>query len=238
MIVQSIIVLVALIVALLAVVGGLVWFARDYRGWTALGEGGIPHGLAGWWRMNSLRRRLDTDPIDTSCFELAGRVSALADLPQRDGARPAVAPYSIPHRQAGGNASAEVVRELCTFIDAEAERRADEGVYLAESGFEKHHDALFSTRLRDSSEEETGEVAHVHQPQGTLHVNLTASDAKIVIERGWGELHGLAGKGWRLPKHYTLLYLPRTPAEIEAVKRIVGSALDQAALSDPSEPRG
>ena len=38
------------------------------------------------------------------------------------------------------------------------------------------------------------EIGHMHPTDGSMHMILSPSDAKVVIESGWGELHGLAGQ--------------------------------------------
>jgi hypothetical protein len=62
-----------------------------------------------------------------------------------------------------------------------------------------------------------------------MHLTLSPSDAKEVIEKGWGELHGLAGGG-PLIKTYLMIYSPRNDAELEAVKKILEAAVKYASL--------
>ena len=54
-----------------------------------------------------------------------------------------------------------------------------------------------------------------------MHVSLSPPDAKLVIERGWGERFGLSGSV--LPVTYIMVYAPR-PGEVkeaETVERII-----------------
>ena len=64
-----------------------------------------------------------------------------------------------------------------------------------------------------------GEIAHVHQSDGSAHVVLSFADAKEVIAKGWGERHELVG-GMILPWGYVFLYAPRDEGEVEVMKRI------------------
>jgi len=54
-----------------------------------------------------------------------------------------------------------------------------------------------------------------------MHVCLSPSDAKLVIERGWGERFGLSGS--IMPVTYIMVYAPR-PGEVNdevIVERII-----------------
>ena len=54
-----------------------------------------------------------------------------------------------------------------------------------------------------------------------MHVSLSPPDAKLVIERGWGERFGLSGS--IVPVTYIMIYAPH-PGEVkeeETVERII-----------------
>jgi hypothetical protein len=57
-----------------------------------------------------------------------------------------------------------------------------------------------------------------------MHMILSPSDTKTVIERGWGELHGLAGKGNSMAKTYLMIYAPRHEKELGVIKKILEAA--------------
>ena len=154
-------------------------------------------------------------------------VDTLAHLPERAGARPRVAPHPVPHRQLTDHAPPAVLARLVAAFDAAVEgdperlrwamshfERNNRAVTLRE-GCCSHADAL-ATR---------GEVAHVHPSDGSMHMVLSASDAARVVERGWGERHGLAGVAFGLPLTYTLIYAPRDAGEVEVDTAILGAAL-------------
>lgn len=73
------------------------------------------------------------------------------------------------------------------------------------------HPGAFGTR---------NEIAHLHESDGgSMHVSMSPKDAKLVIEKGWGERFGLSGTF--LPITYTMVYAPRDEEEMKVVERIV-----------------
>jgi hypothetical protein len=219
----------AVVAAAVGALGVLAAARRDYRRWTALGEGGIPHGMKGWAQMTALRLRNHPDVTATTQFGTGGE-SALADLPLRSGARPVVAPYPIPHRQADWVSPPEVLAALDAVFAAELESRRS-CVREDTSRYERHHSALFVDAVALRTNAVHGEIAHIHRPQGSMHIHLRPADAGVVIERGWGELHPLSGRGFGLPASYTLLYAPRGIGEVDVVRRILSATLDWACQS-------
>lgn len=199
---------------------------RDYRDWIELGEGGIPHGVPGWLAVSALRVVASKDVFRTSGYPDDPQ-SRLANLPMRRGDRPPVARHPIPHREADGNCSPEMLQRLNEMIDRVVDQQAS-AAELRTSEYEKHHDALFIQNAAERGDSRTGEIAHVHDPQGSLHVHCSPEDARYVIERGWGELHPLAVRGLGLPKSYLLLYRPRDDEDFAAIETIVQAAVDWA----------
>lgn len=65
----------------------------------------------------------------------------------------------------------------------------------------------------------------MHEADGSMHVVLSPLDAKLVIEKGWGQRHGLSGTKlmWI---GYLLVYAPRNEEELVIVKRILGAAVE------------
>ena len=66
------------------------------------------------------------------------------------------------------------------------------------------------------------EIAHMHDSEGSLHLTLHPRDAAIVIERGWGERHPLAGR-WLL-EGFMMIYAPKGEDELATVMEIVRAA--------------
>lgn len=58
-------------------------------------------------------------------------------------------------------------------------------------------------------------------------MNLHPDDAKVVLEKGWGERHPLSKGGWMrrfVPREFVLVYAPRDEAELRVVGRIIEAA--------------
>ena len=224
----------ALSIVALATAGAVVWARRDYRSWLALGAGGLPSNWWGWlqttrWRM------MKRDPFSIAPFlpgvGQPGAAARLAGLPKRRGSRPRVAPHPVPHRQVSETAPEPVRRRLQALFEAKA--GAEHGILTyAKSYFEKHNDAV---TLRDpdrghpDARASHGEIGHVHPSDGSMHVILSSSDAKAVVEAGWGERHGLAGVTLGLPTTYMLIYAPRDESEVAVAAEILDAAVSHMA---------
>lgn len=63
----------------------------------------------------------------------------------------------------------------------------------------------------------------MHETDGSLHVSLAPKDAKLVLERGWGQRHGLAGRG--LYAGFVMIYAPRDEDELLVMKGIVRASI-------------
>jgi hypothetical protein len=70
------------------------------------------------------------------------------------------------------------------------------------------------------------EIVHLHPLDGSLHMSLAPLDAKLVIEKGWGERFPLSGT--IIPFTYIMVYAPRSgeneAVESEIVERIIMAA--------------
>jgi len=69
------------------------------------------------------------------------------------------------------------------------------------------------------------EIGHIHHFDGSMHIILSPSDTKEVIQKGWGELHGLASAGTRAAKTYMMIYSPRDENEVAITKQILDAAI-------------
>ena len=73
------------------------------------------------------------------------------------------------------------------------------------------------------------EFAHIHPypDPGSMHLTLSAKDAKYVINQGWGEDHYLVTQGhW--PKGLVMIFSPRDEEELDQVKTIVAKSYEFA----------
>jgi hypothetical protein len=208
-----------------AVLGIAEFVRRDYRAWIALGEGGIAPGARGWLKVTALRLAA-ADPTDLSRLPAGSAHPRLRNLPQRTGPRPRVGTHPVPHRQLDQESPASVVAALDNLFTAMLEQHAP-AVVQRESGYEQHHPALFADALVSAGASSTGEIAHYHRPQGSMHLHLRPEDARVVIERGWGELHGLSGKAG-LPTSYAMIYAPRDRRELDVIEAILAATIDWA----------
>ena len=69
------------------------------------------------------------------------------------------------------------------------------------------------------------EVFHSHcEAEGSSHAILSAADAKLVLDKGWGERHAISGKGLGPPLAYVMIFAPRTTREVEIVGIIARAA--------------
>ncbi|MDR6808950.1 hypothetical protein J2Y45_006164 [Dyadobacter sp. BE34] len=213
---------------------------KEYQSWVALGVGGLPHTVEGFRTLQSLNKKL-RNPLDIS--QLVGKMGAtgdvktLRDLPKRTGARPTIAPFAIPHRQTDQhNNTAIRDKQKALFDEVVAQNKSL--VHIQKSYFERHNDAVF---LNDSTKGNKtvvtathAEVGHLHPTDGSMHFSLSPSDTKEVLEKGWGELHGLAGQiykpGSQLPSTYMMVYSPRTEGELVTIKKILEAAILYSSL--------
>jgi hypothetical protein len=212
----------------------------EFQHWLALGEGGLPHTLEGFRTLQTLNRKL-RNPLDSS--RIAGLVgqqgdlATLRNLPGRTGTRPTIAPFAIPHRQLDQH-NGPAVREQQRAMFDEVVEQERLFVHYEKSYFEKHNDAVF---LNDKEQGNAtvvnathGEVGHMHPADGSMHFSLSPSDTKEVLEKGWGELHGLAGQVYggnqALPATYTMVYSPRTESELTVTKQILRAAIRYSSL--------
>ena len=210
-----------------------VWVYRDYQKWIDLGPGGLPHNFGGY--VTTTRMRLPKiDPLETARF--VGDASnesggLLGELPPRKGRRPSIGAHPVPHRQHDQLPGAEMKRKNVNHNEAAVERK-EEVVEYQLSHFEKRHPAITLNsdvpRHADATASR-GEIAHVHPSDGSMHMIFSPADAVIVIERGWGESHPLAGVTMDLPKTYLLIYPPRDREELAVTKLLLDAAIGHMA---------
>lgn len=101
-----------------AVSAPLLYIAHaDYRAWMRLGRAGLPHNPLGWI-IQLLLTPLRAQRLETSCYSNPNIVAksgpvgdkaylSIEDVPQREGARPTIHHWILPHRQADSRGSAE-----------------------------------------------------------------------------------------------------------------------------------
>lgn len=68
------------------------------------------------------------------------------------------------------------------------------------------------------------EIAHVHPAENSLHVWLTRTDTKKVVEAGWGLRFPLASLGM-MDEGWTFVYAPRSMAEVDVVENVMKAGI-------------
>ena len=184
---------------------------NDYLNFLKLGPGGTPPTPAGyarltWYRLFTLRDPFTAPPRDTVEQPSAG---ILRDLPYRPGPRPNVAGLA-PQRQLDEHGSVPEYNRLRASIEALTVRQPKSFV-TATSCLEKHGFALFSRHPLNVCG--NGEIVHIHSSDRSMHMNLHPDDIKEILEKGWGQRHPMAWKGWiraPVPTTFTMIYAPRS----------------------------
>ncbi len=224
--------------AAVLVAAAAAWSVRDYRRWRALGIGGIPANPIGW-SIVSVMRLLVRETRSTDLYRALpdeDPASYLGPLPQRQGTRPALGSHPVPHRQIElGQAERREMPAVREALDESVVRNGDT-VHLARSNFERHGDAVTVRRLDGAAPwvvAARGEIAHVHESDGSAHVILSPADATRVIESGWGERHPLCGVPvLGIPVTYIMLYVPRDDTEVGVFRQVLQAAIDHMTVRE------
>jgi hypothetical protein len=141
-------------------------------------------------------------------------------LPQRQGQRPATTP-SNPHMQLNQQPQdTTIIQELMNWAFSLADINREYSK-ISVPGAQAMCLSPDKVCTNCNAFMIANEFAHFHpHPDYSMHLGLTLSDVKIVIEKEWGELHPAVQKGW-LPPNFIMLYAPRNKDEIETAKKII-----------------
>jgi len=211
----------------------LIYFTYlDYRAWYNVGKGGLPHNFLGYI-IQGILSPLKAARFDTS-FVSKPKIVAKSgppgeraylkdeDVPPRKGSRPDVYKWILPQRQSNQNPGADIKQTYEKLVHSLA---ADHPIQLSvkTSILEGSGLALY---INPEVEKHPGafgtqnEITHFHESDGgSMHVSISPKDARLVIEKGWGERFGLSGT--ILPVTYTMVYAPRDEEEAKIVEKIV-----------------
>ena len=220
----------SLLLGLTALGAGAFWAERDYRGWRSLGIGGIPPTPRGWLTVTKWRAK-KKEAFGVALYEpdigQPGNQTYLSPLATRNGPRPSIAPWPVPHRQRDQFIGTGMKQKLQDVFD-DAVRRHGDAVHYAQSFYEKHSPAV-TVRDPDCAHAHAqlgqGETAHIHPGDGSMHMIFSPGDAKTVIEAKWGERHPLCGVMATLPSTYLYVYPPRDDFELDIVKNLLGASI-------------
>ncbi|XEU96383.1 hypothetical protein FSHL1_001668 [Fusarium sambucinum] len=206
---------------------------EDYCGYIALGPGGPPHNVIGWFGQ-ILLKPFKKEPFRTSCydeksFQKAGPNGNVAflkeeDVPIREAPRPTIGSWTAPSRQLTDLASKDIIERYQSFLSSLASESPSK-LKIATSVVERHGQALFvalENPTHPVAKSMYGEIGHMHGSDGSMHLNLAPRDAKLVLEKGWGQRHPLGGTILYLGD--VMVYAPRNEEELEVVKKITRAA--------------
>lgn len=140
-------------------------------------------------------------------------------LPQRGGPKPDTTSH-IPHSQLNQHGPDEIVDKLhewCFSLPSVNNEHSGISVpgaraLVLHSGCDCNQEAFMIGR----------EFAHIHPhpDSGSMHVKVTAEDARDIIACGWGEDHFLVTLR-QYPPGLIMVFSPRDDDELEVVKKIV-----------------
>ncbi|TVY24465.1 hypothetical protein LHYA1_G006618 [Lachnellula hyalina] len=214
----------------LLVLAPVPWIIHnDYQNFLSLGPGGTPATFLGYLKITYLRLFALSDPYSPATFTesiypTTGYYQRVQSwLPFRSGSRPKIAGIA-PQRQLDQPGCKKMYQMLRASLENLAVQNP-ESFRIGTSCFEKKGLALFARDPINATCR--GEVCHVHHSDRSLHLNLHPDDAKLILERGWGERHPLARGGWMkayVPREFVMVYAPRNRMELDAVCRIIEAA--------------
>jgi hypothetical protein len=202
---------------------------NDYVNFLSLGPGGTPSTFPGYLKIVFLRFFALSDPYTPAPFcepiypSKGYYQRAQSWLPERNGRRPTVAGIA-PQRQLDQPGDAKIYEALRACLEDLADRQPDL-LRVGTSCFEKKGLALFCQDPINATCR--GEICHVHHSDRSMHLNLHPDDARVVLEKGWGERHPLARGGWMkayVPREFIMVYAPRDRTELDVICRIVEAA--------------
>lgn len=184
---------------------------NDYLNFLLLGPGGTPPTFLGylrllWFRLFALRDVYHSQPPPDAV--LAPAAGILKELPYRPGPRPLVAGLA-PQRQLNQPASEQCNTVLRATVQS-LTRQYPDSLCTATSCIEKHGFGLFARHPVNAWGQ--GEIFHIHDSEKSMHMSLHPEDIREVLEKGWGQRHPLAFKGWvkaPLPTTFVMIYAPR-----------------------------
>ena len=211
----------------------LAWLIYDYNAWIAFGTGGTPPHIRGYMKITKFRilKALSPDHMtDASKLPTTGPSYLSKPLPRRQGPPPRMLARTLPQRQSPAplddavsdrlhalpSVYAQKYPNLLILDKSITEGRSTDAIY-ARSELPGRKNATQDPTLGD-------EIAHVHPAENSLHVWLTTTDTRKVVEAGWGQRFPLASLGI-CDEGWTFVYAPRSMEELEVVEQIVRAGI-------------
>ncbi|KAK4151559.1 hypothetical protein C8A00DRAFT_17047, partial [Chaetomidium leptoderma] len=211
---------------------------------------GQPANFRGWCAVMALTTFARVDVLKpprvrTHEYSYRGHISS---LPKRKGGRPTVNTV-IPARQLDRKASPDMCCKVDRLVKSYQTRHPKQ-LQIKMSSLEPDQlDALCwdieprsarTTHHRMQDEDWGGEIAHVHGPDGSIHVVLHPEDVGTIIRGGWGERHPLCANDKRwfrflfhgileqrlpVPEGLAMIYAPRNAHELQVLDIILKAAI-------------
>ncbi|EOA91552.1 uncharacterized protein SETTUDRAFT_162243 [Exserohilum turcica Et28A] len=223
-----------------AAAGLAFWY--DFKSWQNFGTGGTPPTLQGYlkirrWGLYLLYSRqnlLDASPLADSgaSYIRPDRVSS------RPGRRPKLTRWTLPQRQfpetitAGASAALHsLMQELASTAPYSSYMEAAPSKTEGGTGTAIYVKQDVKT-INSVAHKIFYEVAHVHPAENSLHVYVSPKDAKLIMERGWGQRFPVT---WIAPPSWIMVYAPRNEHEVQVVREIVRAAMCYAVSMDVDE---
>ncbi|KAH6712132.1 hypothetical protein BKA61DRAFT_633570 [Leptodontidium sp. MPI-SDFR-AT-0119] len=208
----------------------LLWIIHhDYKKFQSLGPGGTPSTFFGYLKVTILRLFALSDPytpaISSEPIQTTRKYCQCIqpNLPDRIGQRPQVAGIT-PQRQLNQPGCRRTYQSLRRSLECFALNYEDV-LEVGTSCFEKNGLALFARNPVTSTCR--GEICHVHHSDRSMHMSLHPDDAKVVLQKGWGQRHPLARGGWMsayVPREFVMVYAPRDQTELYIICQIIEAA--------------
>jgi hypothetical protein len=194
----------------------------DYHDWIQLQTtaGGLPANVIGYLGMRLVRLTAHTDLHSPNLIlqkVTPSKYLSPDSLPQRT-SRPQMHKWPVPQRQSSAHPSEVEFTLLKTRMEAFITVQKGEGVEISKGVSYDSLDAYYLGKH---------ELWHIHPVDKSFHVHLHPADAKVVVERGWGEWFGLTGKmgqAWGV----VFVYAARTEEDIEGIEKIWEASVEFA----------
>jgi len=211
----------------------VAWSIYDYNAWIAFGTGGTPSHIRGYMKMTKFRvlRALSADHMtDASKLPTTGPSYLSKLLPRRQGPVPRMLARTMPQRQSPAPLDDAVSKRLHALPSVYAQKYPNLLILDKSITEGRSTDAIYARSELHGRKKATqdpilgDEIAHVHPADNSLHVWLTTTDTRKVVEAGWGQRFPLASLGI-CDEGWTFVYAPRSMDEVEVVDQIVRAGI-------------
>lgn len=222
-------------------------FHEEYARWKAVGIGGVSADWEGFMFVKNLETTgASSDTLTPDVYShpekytkgwdratdtqraTAHKAFLKEALPTRAAPRSRAMHFVIPQRERNADDPHDPIIEDLYQAMFDTLRDSNSDTEYKTSVLEKRGKALFTNQrvtLNPVVEQTQREICHIHASDLSGHVTLSFADAMEVIGKGWGERHRMSGTE-RLPLGYTMLYIPRSEAEVATFAKIFQAGIE------------